>query len=292
METLKSGFGLLEAPIWDEGRGLLFADAANGGVHCLDRHGNVSTVIKHRRGIGGAVRHRDGGLIVSGRNIAYKDISDGPTVVLLDKNPDGSVVGFNDITTDGKGRVYAGALGFLPTETVLSGIGGDRKSAPLFLIDTDGTARIVHPSVELTNGLGVSPDGSLLYHADSGKRVLYVYDVAKDGDLSNRRVFAEVPEGLPDGLAVSEDGCVWLAVAHAGKVVKFSPSGSRDAEIDFPAPMVTSLCFGGPDRRDMYVVSGSEGTGRTDAGSVFRVKVNVPGVRVAPAAVRIGERLA
>jgi gluconolactonase len=290
METLKSGFGLLEAPIWDEARGLLFADADNGGVHCLDRHGNVTTIVKHRRGIGGAVRHRDGGLIVSGRNVAYKDSSDGPTVVLLERNPDGGVVGFNDITTDSKGRIYAGALGFLPTETPLSGIGGERKSAPLFLIDTDGSARIVHPSVELTNGLGFSPDGSLLYHADSGSRSLYVYDVASDGGLANRRIFAAVPEGLPDGVAVSVDGCVWLAVAHAGKVVRFSPSRSRVAEIEFPVPMVTSLCFGGLDRRDMYVVSGSEGTGKSEAGSVFRVKSDVAGVIVTPASVRIGER--
>jgi xylono-1,5-lactonase len=290
METLKSGFGLLEAPIWDETRGLLFADADNGGVHCLDPHGNVSTIVKHRRGIGGAVRHRDGGLIVSGRNVAYKDSSDGPTVVLLDRNPERGIVGFNDITTDSKGRIYAGALGFLPTETALSGIGGDRKSAPLFLIDRDGSTRIVHPSVELTNGLGISPDGSLLYHADSGSRMLYVYDVASDGGLANRRVFASVPEGLPDGVAVSMDGCVWLAVAHAGKVVRFSPSGAREAEIEFPVPMVTSLCFGGPDRRDMYVVSGSEGTGKPDAGSVFRLKVDVAGVDATPADVRIGER--
>lgn len=290
METLKSGFGLLEAPIWDEARGLLFADADNGGVHCLDQHGNVSTIVKHRKGIGGAVRHQDGGLIVSGRNVAYKDASDGPTVVLLDKNPGGGVVGFNDITTDRTGRVYAGALGFLPTETLMSGIGGDRRSAPLFLIDTDGSARVVHPSVELSNGLGFSPDGSLLYHADSGSRTLYVYDVASDGGLTNRRDFAAVPEGLPDGLAVSMDGSIWLAVAHAGKVVKFSPSGSREAEIEFPVPMVTSLCFGGSDRCDLYVVCGSEGAGRPDAGSVFRMKVDIPGVVATPAATRIEER--
>lgn len=290
METLKSGFGLLEAPIWDEARGLLFADADNGGVHCLDRDLNISTIVKHRRGIGGAVRHRDGGLIVSGRNVAYKDSSDGPTVVLLDRISGGGVVGFNDITTDSKGRIYAGALGFLPTETSLSGIGGDRNSAPLFLIETDGSARVVHPSVELSNGLGFSPDGSLLYHADSGNRTLYVYDVASDGDLANRRVFASVPEGLPDGVAVSMDGCVWLAVAHAGKVIKFSPSGSRQAEIEFPLPMVTSLCFGGPDRCDLYVVSGSEGTGKPNAGSVFRMKVDIPGVAATLAATRIGKR--
>jgi gluconolactonase len=287
METLKSGFGLLEAPIWDEHLGLLFADAANGGVLCLDQHGNVSTIVKHRKGIGGAVRHRSGGLVVSGRNIAYKDMSESPTIVLLDKSPENGIVGFNDITTDSKGRIYAGALGFLPTETPLSGIGGDKRSAPLFLIDTDGSMRILHPSVELTNGLGFSPDGSLLYHADSGSRHLYVYEVAGDGSVANRRVFATVPEGLPDGLAVSEDGCIWLAVAHAGKVIRFSPGGSKRAEIEFPVPMVTSLCFGGFDRRDLYVVSGSEGTGKTNAGAVFRLKTDVPGTIVTPAAVRI-----
>ncbi len=287
METLCSGFGLLEGPVWDPARGLLFADADRGGVYCLDRGGEVSTVEPHRRGIGGMVRHARGGLIVSGRNVGYKGPLAPTTMVLLDKDPANGVVGFNDITTDSRGRIFAGALGFIPTETELSGIGQEGRAAPLFLIELDGSCRQVYPTIQLSNGMGFSPDGTLFYHADSGDRTVYVYDVETDGGLSGRRAFASVTEGLPDGLAVDAAGSIWLAVAHGGQVVVFAPDGSLERRLDFPVPMVTSLCFGGDDMRDLYVVSGSEGTGRRDAGAIFRLRCAVPGLAIAAAQVKI-----
>jgi len=82
--------------------------------------------------------------------------------------------------------------------------------------------------------MGFSPDGRLLYHADSGEHTVYVYDVKGDGSLSNRRSFASVRNGLPDGLAIDTDGSVWLAVAHAGQVVVFAADGSIVRQLDFP----------------------------------------------------------
>jgi gluconolactonase len=226
-------------------------------------------------------------LVVSGRNIAYKSSATSETAVLLQNDSANGIVGFNDITTDNKGRIYAGALGFVPTHTPMSGIGGESRSAPLFLIDLDGTARPVFPDVKLTNGLGFSPDGSILYHADSGDRRVYKFDVATDGSLSDRRPFISVSTGLPDGLAVSEDGAVWVAIAHGGRILRYSSEGVLEAEIEFPLPMITSLCFGGDDMRDVYVVSGSDGAGRSDAGSIFRFRSDVPGLKIAPARVRV-----
>jgi len=81
------------------------------------------------------VRHARGGVIVSGRNVGYKGPLAPATMVLLDKDPANGIVGFNDITTDSRGRIYAGALGFIPTETELSGIGQEGRAAPLFLIE-------------------------------------------------------------------------------------------------------------------------------------------------------------
>lgn len=291
MDILADGFGLLEGPNWDPEKGLLFADADHGGVHCLGHDGKLTIVAAHRRGIGGLVRHESGGVIVSGRNIAYKGPLSDSTSILIDKAPERGVVGFNDITTDSQGRIYAGALGFLPTETELSGVGAPSKPAPLFLIDLDGSVRAVSPAIQLTNGMGFNPAGTLLYHADSGDRTVYVYDVAANGDLANRRPFASVEDGLPDGLAVDAAGHIWLAVAHAGKVIHYSPAGDIVGVIDFPAPMVTSLCFGGEDMRSLYVVSGSDGTGRKDAGAIYRFRVETPGLPVAVARVKISDRI-
>jgi sugar lactone lactonase YvrE len=100
MNVLVSGFGLIEGPVWHAELGLLFADAGKGGAFLLNRKGVVSTVFEHRRGIGGMAWHEQGGLIVSGRNVAYKAPGAAATIVLLHKDPDHGLVGFNDLTTD------------------------------------------------------------------------------------------------------------------------------------------------------------------------------------------------
>jgi len=281
MDTVLEGYELLEGPTWDPRSGLVFADAELGGVHVLDPgSGSVSTIVEHRRGIGGIVLHRDGGLVVSGRNVAYK-ASGRATVVLVPNDLDGGIVGFNDITTDAAGRVYAGSLGFYPT------VPGDvPRPGALYVIDLDGTVRKLHDGVQLTNGMAFSADGSLLYHCDSGDQTVYVYDVAGDGSVAGRRVFAHVPDGKPDGMALTVDGRVWVAVAHGGQVLVFRPDGSLDGRLEFPVPMVTSLCFGGQDLRDLYVVTGSDGV-EGHAGSIYRLRSEVAGVPVAAAAVTI-----
>jgi gluconolactonase len=292
VETLASGFGLIEGPVWHPEMGLIFADTQKGGAFRITPAGEVVTVFEHRRGIGGMAWHESGGLVISGRNIAYKGPAAEGTVVLLDNDPAHGIVGFNDITTDPQGRIYAGALGFVTTETELAGVGGSQKSAPLFLIELDGTARQVQSDIKITNGLGFSPDGSKLYHADSGERKVYVYDVFADGSLSERRTFAVTPEGLPDGLAVAVDGSVWVGIAHGGQVQVFDAAGTLRTRLDFPLPMVTTLCFGGADMRDLYVTTGSDGTGRDDAGTVFRMRADVPGLPVPPARVKLGSAVA
>jgi xylono-1,5-lactonase len=168
IETLATGFGLLEAPVWKAGEGLLFADADFGGVHRLADTGEIQLVVPHRRGIGGMVPHAQGGLVVSGRNVAFKGARDEPTRVVFENDPPHGIVGFNDITTDSAGRIYAGSLGFLPTKK-----GDPPKPGALHVIELDGSSRQLASGVKLTNGLGFSPSGRKLYHADSGDRTVY-----------------------------------------------------------------------------------------------------------------------
>jgi xylono-1,5-lactonase len=286
VETLSGGYGLVEGPLWVPGRGLMFSDVLNGGVFCLAANGSVSPVFEHRRGIGGLALHEAGGLVVSGRNISFKPFDGGETVVLLDRDPAAGNVGYNDFTTDGAGRIYAGSLGRSP---VFDNDGENPDATgSLWLIDLDGSARVVADDVRLTNGLGFSPDGRTLYHSDSAIRTVWCYPVRANGDLGPREVLTETPRGVPDGLAVAEDGSVWVALAGGGHgAAVFDTRGAETGFVEIPEPMCTSLCFGGDGLRDLYIVSGSEGSGSAAGGAVHRWRAPVAGCPVAPARVRL-----
>ena len=284
MERLATGYGLIEGPLWIPARGLLFSDVLNGGVFCLDDAGTVSTVFEHRRGVGGMALHAAGGLIVSGRNISYKPFDGGATVTVLDRDPDAGNVGYNDLTTDAAGRIYAGSLGTSPVFES----DGKPAAGDLWLVDLDGSSRVVGHQIWLTNGLGFSPDGRWLYHSDSAVRTVWRYAVHDNGDLGEKAPFVECASGVPDGLVVAEDGSVWVALAGGGHgVAVYGSDGAQRSFLQIPEPMCTSVCFGGPYLRDLYVVSGSDGSGRKDAGSVYRQRVEVAGLAVAPARVRL-----
>ena len=86
---------------------------------------------------------------------------------------------------------------------------------------------------------------------------------------------------------VAADGSVWVALAHAGCVAVFEPDGSPRLRLPVPLPMVTNLCFGGADLRDLYVVTGSERGPKENCGTVFRTRVDVPGRLRPPARVAL-----
>ena len=284
METLTSGYGLIEAPVWDNDRGLLFSDVLGGGVFSVRDADEVLPIIEHRRGIGGMVPHEDRGLIVSGRNIAYKPRDGGASIVLFDRDVEADRVGFNDITVDAAGRIYAGSLGSSP----VFDDGREPQAGKLYLIDLDGSVRVVAEDVRLTNGLGFSPDGRTLYHSDSARNAVMSYAVAEDGSLGEKQLFVETERGAPDGLAVSVDGAVWVALAAGGHgVAVFDPAGSEREFIKIPEPMCTSVCFGGDDLRDLYIVSGSDGMPNDAAGAVHRVRVDVAGLPLGVARVPV-----
>lgn len=286
-ELLSSGHGLLEAPAWHPERGLLVADAAVGGVWSFRPGTKPEIQVAHRRGIGGMALHETGGVVISGRNIAFKAFIDQPdadkTLVILSNDPAKGMLGFNDLTTDAMGRIYAGSIGFKAMEHEDPA----GRSAFLHMIDLDGTSRVVAEDVQLTNGLGFSPDGKHLYHSDSLRHIVKLYDVRGDGTLSLPRVFATTPFGHPDGLAVAEDGSVWLAIADGNAVCRFAEDGRELERIMFPVPMVTSLCFGGRDLRDLYVVSGSRGAPPNIGACVYKLRTEVAGLPRAVARVPV-----
>ncbi len=283
MEELATGYGLIEGPVWDNERGLIYSDVVNGGVRALSESGKISTIVPKRRGVGGMAPHATGGLVIGGREIIYEGFDGETHATLLTPDVTDVAIGFNDLTTDEAGRIWVGSLAYRVI------LGEEERPGHLHVIDLDGSVRTVSDGIVLTNGMAFSPDGKTLYHCDARADLIRAYDVTAEAEVTGWRVFAEISgASTPDGMAVAEDGSVWVAIAEGGKVMVFEPDGSVRTEILTPIPMVTSVCFGGADLQDFYIVTGSRNGPRENCGTIYRMRADVPGLPIAPAKVALG----
>ena len=255
----------------------------NGGVRALDADGKISTVVPKRRGVGGMAPHAAGGLVIGGREIIYESFDGETHATLLTPDVTDVAIGFNDLTTDEVGRVWVGSLAYRVI------LGEEVRPGHLHVIDLDGSVRTVSDGIILTNGMAFSPDGKTLYHCDARADLIRAYDVAADAEVIGWRVFAEINgASTPDGMAVAEDGSIWVAIADGGKGMVFEPDGAVRTEIPTPLPMVTSVCFGGADLRDFYIVTGSRNGPRENCGTIYRMRTDVSGLPIVPAKVALG----
>lgn len=272
--TLAWGYGLIEAPRVDEKDRLHFSDVPNGGVYQRSPDGKVDTVVPKRRGVGGMMFNEGGGIVMTGRGLILFDDRTGESRNLFVEWEGKPLMGLNDLTTSDTGGVYTGSLGFNPLS--------DAEPIPgsLFRIDPPGRATKLWDGILVTNGLGLSPDRKLLYHCDSPTSAVWVYDVTADGGVKDRRVFAKMPAGHPDGMAVDVEGGVWVAAVRAGEVVHFGSDAAVRERIDVPATMVTSLTFGGLDMQDLYIVTADNTEHPSRGGTIFKTRTDVPGLKV------------
>jgi gluconolactonase len=266
IETLATGYGLIEGPRVDGAGHLYFSDVLKGGVHRRSPDGTITTVVPKRRGVGGIALHAAGGLVVSGRNLCH--VKDGATRILF--APEG-VPGFNDLFTDAQGRVYSGSM-----RTDPFGPERERQPGECYRIDAEGRAIELYGGVSLSNGIGFSPAGDLLYHCDTGRGLVLVHAIDASGHAEPRPAIRV--DGAPDGLAVDEAGCIWVALFRAGSVQRITPEGRMDRRVAVPANAVTSVCFGGDDLRDLYVTTADNREDPARGGSIFRMRSEVAGL--------------
>jgi D-xylonolactonase len=274
LETLAHGYGLIEGPRVDERNRLYFSDVLNGGVYRRTPDGRIETLIPRRRGVGGIAFNAAGGIVCSGRSLIHWSEATGQSRNLFTEWEGRALRGLNDLTADAHGSVFVGSLEF-------DALSADKPiPGNVFRVDPPNTATQLWEGIEVTNGMGFSPDAELLYHCDSTTKAVWAYDVTADRQLKDRRVFARLPEGWPDGMAVDVEGGVWVAVVRYGEVVRFQPNGTLERRIKLPSLMVTSLCFGGADMMDLYVVTADNTEDASRKGTIFRMRVEVPGLEV------------
>ena len=232
-----------ENPLWHpEAETLFLLDITAGTVHAYDPAKQNCTVVCRTRTTGGFTLQRDGSLLLfqDGRIAVLKRNGD------LREVASGLCPGndrFNDVIADPEGRVFAGAMG------------GNGK---LLRFDPDGTVTEMFDGLGIPNGMGFTPDLRGMYFTDSTPRKIYYFDYdRKTGNLSNRRIFADIPreEGLPDGMTVDGDGNVWSAIWFGGRLKRYAPDGRLEREVFLPVTQTSAVTFGGPDLTDMYVTS-------------------------------------
>jgi sugar lactone lactonase YvrE len=260
---------LAESPIWDAGtRSLLWVDIMAGDVHRLDPATGQDLVTHVDVPVGAVAARRGGGLILAaGVGFATLDEQAG-TLGWLWAGGDGDRM--NDGKCDPAGRFLAGTLTYAR----------DPGACGLYRLEAGGQVSTLLDGVTLSNGLGWSPAGDLMYFADTPLERVDVldYDLAT-GEVAGRRPFVDLHDvpGRPDGLTVDQDGAVWIAMARGGAVRRYTADGRLDLVIEFPVRLVTSVTFGGDGLGDLYVTTSREHLSETDlagqplAGSVFLV---------------------
>ena len=182
---------------------------------------------------------------------------------------------YNDSKVDRAGRYWIGTLSLNETDA----------NSSFYRVSPSGEAVLADEGFVICNGPAFSPDNRRLYLSDSiGKRIL-CYDLGNDGAISGRRTFYEFSpdEGLPDGLTVDSLGNVWCALYGGGKVVCIDTSGQLKQSLPLPASYATSLCFGGPELKTLFVTTGwntpEEAAATQDGGGcVFSRHVETPGL--------------
>lgn len=153
----------------------------------------------------------------------------------------------NDMITDSRGNTYVG---------VRSGGYAQPPQGPdtIVLVTPEGDMRLVEEDLRAPNGMVVTPSGETLIVASTVGRQIVAYDIADNGDLTNRRLWAPVHEGVPDGMALDAEGLLWVGLAAAHKFARIAEGGEVVDEI--PADGIGIACvFGGPDRTTLFLIT-------------------------------------
>jgi sugar lactone lactonase YvrE len=265
------------------GQRLLFVDIYGKNVHLFSPQGGEHLCFSTSAVVGAVVVCQDDSLLLACHDRFVRCDSRGERQIQVgDFRLDGERVRFNDGKVDPWGRFVVGSMDW-------------EQSIPLgqlYMLWPDTSVTTVFDQVTVSNGLAWSADGKTLYYIDTPKHCVERCDVdGESGQLSGRRRAFEVADGAPDGMAIDDEGCLWVALWDGGRVQRYTPEGQLLGVVRLPdGGRVSSIAFGGQDMSTLYIttahtdLSEQELASAGHAGDLFAFQAPVTG----PAPIRFG----
>ncbi len=275
VSILLTGLAFGESPRWHDDR-LWLSDWAAQEVIAVDLEGK-SEVIAHVRSFPFCIDFMpDQRLLVVSASERR----------LLRREPDGSLVThadlsglsdkpWNEIVVDGRGNAYLNNIGFDFPE-------GEFALGIIALVTPDGAVRQVADGIAFPNGMIVTPDNTTLIVAESYANRLTAFDIAADGSLSNRRVWAELGDGVPDGICLDAENAIWYADVPNKRCVRVREGGEVVQTIELDRGCF-ACALGGADKRTLFMIAtewrgADDMAGEARTGQVLIADAPAPGV--------------
>lgn len=281
-KVILSGLLFPEGPRWHDGR-LWFSDVHQHKVIAVDEQGKAETIVTtsdRPSGLG----YLPGGDTLIVQMTTRTLVRHGPRGIQPHADLSGLVQWFlNDMVVDGKGRAYVGGRNPRPE--------GVPQNDVVVLVTPDGAARIVADAMRGPNGSVVTPDGKTLIVAETHAGMLTAFDIAADGSLANRRLWAQLDDGrTADGICLDAEGCIWVGSPRHGQFLRVQQGGKVIDRITYPDKSAVACALGGKDRRTLFLLTSrhdvkdlamgrslAEDINSKSIGWIETVRVDIPG---------------
>lgn len=242
-----------EGPSWDADRNVLYwVDIAGGVIYAHSPGSPDDRVVQMVKEVSVVVPRRSGGLGVIAWNRIYGlDLKSKALTPITEEVESDKGTRFNDGKCDSAGRLWTGTMDVQQRD----------PTGSLYVLERNLTLRKLLSGVAVSNGMGWSPDNKKMYYIDSPTKMVSVFDYnLQTGEVANRRTAVDFTQtqqpGIPDGMAVDEEGMIWVTHWGGARLTRWDPSnGSLLETIMIPSDQVTSCCFGGRNLDELYITS-------------------------------------
>lgn len=273
--VVDAGCTLGEGPVWDPAAARLYwIDIKQCRLHSYRPSGRRHDRWDLPDQPGALALQAGGGLVLAlAGGLAGFDPVTGAVASWVDPEPDLPGNRLNDGATDRRGRFWVGSMDDHEQD----------RTGALYRFDPDGTIHRMLGGVGIPNSLAFSPEGDVMYFAETLDRTIFAFDYDQaTGTPSGRRIFTSTEEGYPDGSTVDAEGFLWNAQWGGYRIVRYAPDGAVDRIVEMPVQNPTSCTFGGENLDILFVTSARKGiddpAGQPQAGGLFATDVGVPGL--------------